>query len=103
VGRHAPRIPRPCVVCGGTFLATPRSLRLYCSDACNATDIITHERLAERDAWTCHICKGDVTRETWSIDHLHALAYGGTHTWENVALAHHACNSRRGAVDLGGA
>jgi 5-methylcytosine-specific restriction endonuclease McrA len=56
---------------------------------------VEHRALAERDGWTCHYCGGEVTREDWSIDHLLALSQGGTHTWDNVALAHRDCNIRR--------
>ena len=30
-----------------------------------------------------------------SIDHVNALANGGTHTWDNVRLAHCECNRRK--------
>lgn len=53
-------------------------------------------RVAERDDWRCHLCGGDVTRENWSLDHLAPLARGGSHTYENIALAHRLCNVRRG-------
>ena len=53
--------------------------------------------IAERDRWTCHICHKRVTRKNWSLDHLNPLSKGGSHTPENVALAHRRCNSKRGA------
>lgn len=28
-----------------------------------------------------------------SIDHVIPISKGGTHTWDNVRLAHHHCNS----------
>lgn len=28
-----------------------------------------------------------------SIDHLMPMSKGGTHTWDNVKLAHHGCNT----------
>ena len=64
-----------------------------------------HERielplLAERDGWCCHICKGPVTHRDWSMDHLVPVSAGGDHTYQNVALAHRSCNSRRGAGRL---
>lgn len=55
--------------------------------------------VAERDNWICHWCLGLVTRENWSLDHLLALAHGGHHTYDNVALAHHRCNSLRYEIE----
>lgn len=60
----------------------------------------SHEEIAVRDEWACHICGGEVTRETWSIDHLIPLSLGGPHTRTNVKLAHHRCNASRGNRDL---
>lgn len=64
----------------------------------NAPEIRTVKRLeiAERDGWKCHICGKRVTKKNWSLDHLVPLSKGGSHTPENVALAHRICNSRRG-------
>lgn len=64
----------------------------------NAPEIRPVKRLeiAERDGWKCHICGKRVTKKDWSLDHLVPLSKGGSHTPENVALAHRRCNSRRG-------
>jgi 5-methylcytosine-specific restriction endonuclease McrA len=59
-------------------------------------DEISLEVLAERDLWTCHKCGGVVTRSNWTRDHLLPLSHDGTHTWENVMLAHRSCNSKKG-------
>lgn len=56
---------------------------------------ITHEEVAARDGWRCHICGARVTRKTWSLDHLIPVADGGPHSRANVALAHAICNKRR--------
>lgn len=56
----------------------------------------TRLEIAERDNWSCHICGGPVTQDNWSLDHLLPISLGGPHTRENVALAHHVCNARRG-------
>lgn len=69
---------------------------------------ITLEALVVRDNGRCHICGGLVdTADSMtslegyfivgpdypSIDHVFPVALGGQHTWENVKLAHHLCNS----------
>lgn len=68
---------------------------------------ISLNALVTRDNNMCHICgktcniedyvvKGDtfVAGNYYpSIDHVIPLAKGGTHTWDNVKLAHRICNS----------
>jgi 5-methylcytosine-specific restriction endonuclease McrA len=31
-----------------------------------------------------------------SIDHVRPISKGGSHTWDNVMLAHKGCNSKKG-------
>lgn len=69
---------------------------------------ITLERLVDRDHGICHICGEAVDYSDHvlsleghfivgpdypSIDHIVPVVRGGAHMWENVALAHHLCNS----------
>lgn len=70
---------------------------------------ITLKKLYDRDGGRCWICglMCDYTDKTYtdktmiagnmypSIDHVVALKYGGTHSWENVRLAHRICNTLR--------
>lgn len=107
---------RTCAECGRTWTSQDQHLaRRYCTDACAQRanrrvgkakrrarikaapriEAVSHRKVAERDGWRCHICRKTVTRRTWSIDHLIPLSYGGTHTYDNVALAHKDCNSVR--------
>ena len=75
-------------------------------------DVISLEILYDRDNGKCWLCGGntDWTDKTVrvdgavivhdnypSIDHVIPLKHGGTHTWDNVRLAHFRCNSLRGA------
>lgn len=73
---------------------------------------ITLQRLIKRDKGKCKIC-GDMVNENDfrydenqtfivgkdypSIDHIKPRATGGTHTWDNVQLAHLICNSKKNA------
>ena len=64
---------------------------------------ITLEKVYERDGGVCWICgkPTDTSDRRWgpcgpnypSVDHVIPLAKGGSHTWANVRLAHHKCNS----------
>ncbi len=73
--------------------------------------------LAWRSIWraergTCWICGKKCNTKDWttqgglfiagdwypSLDHVIPLALGGTHTRDNVRLAHRICNSRRGVT-----
>ncbi len=107
-----------CGECEAPFAAAGRQHR-FCSARCAARSqrrIGKHARdkrlrgrpvekigllsLARRDNWTCHLCRHKVSRKTWSIDHLIPVSQGGSHTWANVALAHHRCNTLRGATGI---
>lgn len=69
---------------------------------------ITLNKLIKRDKNICHICGvkcdiKDYKRDEQgsfvvggkypSIDHIQPVSKGGTHTWDNVKLAHHYCNT----------
>ena len=57
----------------------------------------------ERDVWLCGLCMTPVDPDcVWpdpksaSLDHIQPLSLGGTHTYENVQLAHLVCNVSKG-------
>lgn len=68
---------------------------------------ITLEKLFKRDKGICWLCARECDWSNCSrdgetvivhgmypsIDHVIPLAKGGNHTWDNVRLAHHYCNS----------
>lgn len=69
---------------------------------------ITLSKLIIRDKNTCKICGHAINEKDYtidnrgnfvvgerypSIDHILPVSKGGTHTWNNVQLAHHQCNS----------
>lgn len=108
-----------CVDCGASFVRRAHAAGdAFCSERCmrrvrrrndrhvrrtiaRRGDRITIWTLGERDLWRCHICLDPVAQARGnddgspSIDHLHPVSLGGTHTWGNVALAHRGCNSLR--------
>ena len=89
-----------------------RLQRLYMNERYNDDNLIdtdiTLKKLYNRDEGVCYICNkecnyDDVTitgeghyivGETYpSIDHVIPIAKGGKHSWNNVKLAHHRCNT----------
>jgi len=71
---------------------------------------ITLEKLFKRDSGKCYLCGGDCDKSDFvmredikicginypSIEHVIPLSRGGTHSWENVRLAHLGCNIAKG-------
>lgn len=70
---------------------------------------ISIKRLWVRDGGKCGICGKTVNLKLCrggpgnridmmaaTVDHIIPLACGGSHTWDNVRLAHFMCNSKRG-------
>lgn len=77
-----------------------RRMRMRANGAVDLT--ITLERLIERDNGICKLCGGPVDvgadpNSDWypSVDHVIPLSRGGTHTWDNVQLAHRRCNTEK--------
>lgn len=69
---------------------------------------ISPREIFERDGWMCGICGKRVDRrlkfphpKSASLDHIVPLAMGGTHTRNNVQLAHFICNSLKSANEGG--
>lgn len=76
----------------------------------NYHDNISIEVLADKDKNKCWLCGKAVDWNDYyhnkngvfiagenypSIDHVVALSNGGTHTWDNVRLAHRKCNTKK--------
>lgn len=59
-------------------------------------ELISRDFIRERDNGVCHICTRWVSVHEESLDHVIPLARGGTHTADNLKLAHKVCNSRKG-------
>lgn len=79
--------------------------------AAKKRDPITLERLFEKEKGICYLCGGVCDRNAFtvredgtfiafneypSIDHVIPISRGGTHTWDNVRLAHRLCNTLKG-------
>lgn len=63
----------------------------------------------DRDGWRCQICKaktprrlrGTIGRRAPELDHIVALANGGSHSYANTQCLCRECNQRKGATDYG--
>lgn len=78
-------------------------------------DIITLSELFERDSGICHICGKPCDYSDYvvkngkrcargnypSCDHIVPISKGGTHSWDNVKLAHVSCNAKKGVKPFG--
>ncbi len=113
---------KTCRHCGKPFVAEGDSF-IYCSAKCRDRhhhttrdkrirsvadkDDISLDALIKRDGLTCWICGEpcDLEDAFWkdgafvagnnypSVDHVFPLSKGGTHTWDNVRVAHRLCNT----------
>ena len=61
----------------------------------------------ERDGWVCGICHKRVNNRlkyphpmSASLDHIVSIRHGGTHTRDNVQIAHLRCNVRAGTGNV---
>lgn len=77
-----------------------RSSRYGCAEFDRS---ISLKKLVERDGGICQICgkavdysdikNGHIRKFYPTLDHIIPLSKGGTHTWNNVQLAHMMCNA----------
>lgn len=53
---------------------------------------ISRSEIIARDKSTCHLCGKKCKRDKIHLDHVVPLAKGGTHTADNLRVAHAHCN-----------
>lgn len=61
----------------------------------NGYEKVNYAVIAERDGYICHICGLPVSEDALSFDHVIPLAKGGSHTANNIKVAHKRCNFRK--------
>lgn len=121
--KRNPFVQKRCKECGKHF-STFKSNQVFCSDNCcnkygyrqkeiiRRNKIVSNgrvdwdisiKRLLKRDGRDCYICKHPMkfnadTNDPFypSIEHVKPISKGGTHTWDNVKLAHRKCNWEKG-------
>ena len=113
---------KKCIECGVHF-STTNKIKKYCSIHCgnkfnyrkkeihrrkkiiengNVDWDISIERLMKRDKNLCYLCGDKVNinldyNDDYypNIEHVIPVSKGGTHTWDNVKLAHRICNMEK--------
>lgn len=61
------------------------------------TEKVDYKEILKRDGYVCHICGWFVDPADVAFDHVIPLAKGGTHTKNNIAVAHYSCNLKKNA------
>lgn len=94
-------------ICKKKYQNRQHDLRRRIKNKSNINNDISLEKLMQRDEGICKICGRQVDINDYytdkgyfiagenypSIDHIIPLAKGGTHTWDNIQLAHRHCNT----------
>ena len=55
--------------------------------------------LIRRDGLRCHYCRAWMTRVSCTKDHIVPRSKGGDNSLDNLVLACHGCNTRKGSQD----
>lgn len=112
-GRKVPPIycSHKCMIAHNRTGKTARERLIRYGRGDEHRDIIHLHDLVNRDCGICHICGEHIDWNDYktdehgnficgahypTIDHVIPLIHGGTHTWDNVSLAHHLCNAVKG-------
>lgn len=116
--KEAKRISGKCIVCGNDFETFNPTQKTCCKECGKKLSYarkqhripkkqivdkdITLEALFRRDSGVCYLCgdvcnwndkQGNIVGALYpSIDHVTPISKGGFHSWQNVRLAHFACN-----------
>lgn len=127
ISKRKPLIQKRCKECGKHF-STTKNNQVFCNNNCcdkyghrqkeviRRNKIISNgrvdwdisiKRLLKRDGVDCYLCnrsmKPNVDKNDAlypSIEHVKPIAKGGTHTWDNVKLAHRKCNWEKGVKEF---
>ncbi|MES2460857.1 MAG: HNH endonuclease [Armatimonadota bacterium] len=76
----------------GSPALSPRRMRIARAPRVEKID---RALIIARDDSTCYLCGRRVEKKTLQIDHVHPLAKGGSHTYDNLRVACASCNSRK--------
>lgn len=59
------------------------------------TEKFSYKEIVERDGLICYLCKREVSQADLVLDHIVPISRGGTHSPDNVKVAHRCCNSKK--------
>ncbi len=54
----------------------------------------------ERIGWRCELSGAKLTADTFSLDHIVPLAYGGSHDASNIQFVHPIVNAMKGTLSM---
>lgn len=74
-----------------------RKARRRARELGTCTERIDYRLLLQENDGTCGICRKPLDLFGYEFDHIVPLAAGGTHTQDNIQLAHARCNRVKGA------
>jgi hypothetical protein len=57
--------------------------------------LVDYNLIWQRDGGICHICGDLVAPDDVHFDHVIPLSKGGSHTYDNIKVAHSVCNLRK--------
>lgn len=61
-----------------------------------ATEPIDREKVFQRENGLCYLCGRKVAFKRFELEHVVPLSKNGSHTYDNVRVAHKTCNLRKG-------
>lgn len=59
-------------------------------------EMVDLRRVYKKCGGKCGVCNEPVSVETFTIDHIVPLSKGGPHVYDNLQIAHLACNTQKG-------
>jgi 5-methylcytosine-specific restriction endonuclease McrA len=83
-------------ICNGA-LRIPRVLQLQNYDRVPQPGVrLTRRNLMLRDGWCCQYCGRRGSARELNVDHVMPRSRGGGDSWENLVIACHPCNRKKG-------
>ena len=94
VNKYRERNPERMRAIGRKNASTRRARKLA-----QFVEVVDPRVVFQRANGLCGICRGPVDPASrWEVDHVMPLVRGGTHSYDNVQLAHRSCNRRKHAA-----
>lgn len=59
---------------------------------------LTKLNILARDQYSCQYCRQELTRKDATLDHVLPRSRGGKTAWDNLVIACHSCNRKKGGL-----